>query len=199
MRSRARVFVGWVVAACLAQASAATAVTIGFVPSSSTVQVGDLFGIDVVVSDLPSTDVVSAYDLDIAFDESLLAFSSLTFGTGLGLPPFGFATPLPGGILQASQVSLLFDSELLALQGGSLTLFTIEFEALASGTSFLSFLRGTDDIKGIESDVPFIPSILDVAALPGQVEVVESAAEPATGGLLALAFLAIIGRCRRRS
>jgi hypothetical protein len=184
----------------LGYAHTARAITIGFSPSDSTFEVGDVFDVDVFVSGLPPEQVVSGYDLGIGFDDEVIALTSVTFGEQLGSPTapvlpgsIGGSFVLPGGTLNVFQTSLLFDFELLGLQTESVNLFTIQFEALTPGTSSLSFLRGTDDIKGVESDEPFVPSILAVDEVSsGNVNVVP---EPST---LSLLVLGILGWCVRR-
>ena len=108
-------------ALCLLPFSA-TAITIGFSPASQTVEVGDTVLVDVVISDLAG-EIVSAYDLDVTYDASILSATDVTFGTFLGDEFFfevfnDFDLSVPG-VVDFAQLSLLSDFELAALQPDS--------------------------------------------------------------------------------
>jgi hypothetical protein len=121
---------------------AAQAATIGFAPSDIAVGAGDLFTVDVVVSDLGG-EIVSAYDLDITFDGAALQANFVTFTNGLGNISLEaiIDASLSTGVLDVAALSLLSDASLLALQGGdSIALFTVGFTALAEGTTTLGLL-----------------------------------------------------------
>ncbi len=176
----------------------ARATTIGFAPTSSTHGVGDIFGVDIVVSGLDSaSQIVSAFDLTVRFDESLLAATNVTFGPYLGDPDafeaFSFFSTSMGA--QAMEVSLLPDTDLLSLQLDTIRLFTIQFQALAPGTSFLTFEQGTNDVKGVAVGQPpnQEPSILLIDPSDGSVDVVP---EPAVTLLIALGSVGIAFRRR---
>ena len=61
----------------------ASAVIIGFSPDSSTFNVGDTFDVDVVISDLAG-EIVTTYDLDVLYDETMLLATNVQFSTSLG-------------------------------------------------------------------------------------------------------------------
>lgn len=172
---------------------AAAAVSLAFVaaPATATPTIG--FGaavanganwdVDVVVDGLAG-EIVSAYDIDVAYDAGQLSFVNWVFSLNLG-------SPLVDEILDASapglvdiySVSLLGDGDLFTLQGGSsVVLGTLTF----TGTDFssLAFVNWgpTNDVKGAGNRV-IIPG--------GQIP------EPATYGLVGLALLAA-GVARRR-
>ncbi len=128
----------------------ARAVSIGLDPSSREVQAGDTLSVDVVVSGLGKL-IVTAFDLDVLYEPSLLESLGINFGPWLGDPaafeviedPTGPATG--PGVLDFSAVSLLSDTNLKALQQsaqGTLTLATLNFNVLASGTAALQFSWG---------------------------------------------------------
>jgi len=134
--------------------SPASAITIEIVPSAQTVQVGDVFSLDVVVSGLAiANEIVSAYDLDIAYDATLLNATGIIFGPylddlffpGISLQDADLAT---AGIVDFAEVSLLSDLELAAQQPDRFILATLSFEAFNAGSSQLSFLP--DPIFGFD-------------------------------------------------
>ncbi len=182
-------------ALCLIPFSA-TAITIGFEPASQTVEVGDTLSVDVVVSDLGG-EIVSAYDLDITYDASILTATDVSFGLLLGdeawwevLNDSDLSTP---GLVDLAQVSLLSDAELDALQpDDEFTLATIEFLAIDLGESSLDFVFDAfNDIKGFNAEP------LDVDPVSGGVRVIP---EPHSALVFALGAL-IVGASvsRRRS
>lgn len=77
---------------------------------------------------------LGAYDLDLFFDDSVLAFSSVEFGPFLGGPDDSLQTSgVSGGVVDFAEVSLLFPNFLLqSLQPDSFVLATVNFEALAT-------------------------------------------------------------------
>jgi len=158
-------------ACCLLLAFSAGAVTIGFDPASQAVAVGDTVFVDVVVSDLGG-EIVSAYDLDITYDDSLLAVESVSLSSALGdelfFEAFYHSDISNSGVVDIAGLSLLFDFELLALQGGdSVVLGTLGFRTLGLGESSLDFVFDAfNDIKGSNA------AVLDVTPVPGSISAV---------------------------
>jgi hypothetical protein len=178
----------------------ARAITIGFAPVSSTHGVGDVVDVDVVISGLDSqSQVVSAFDIDVLFDDTVLQATGVTFGPYLGDPdavlPEAIAHfDLLSPVARASEVSLLTDLELFDIQADTITLFSIRFLALAPGRSALSFARGSDDVKGSLASPPDQgPSVLPLDTLDGTVVVVP---EPGTALLIVLSGLGLVVRRR---
>lgn len=121
--------------------TSASAIIIGFEPSSQTAIPGDTVSLDLVVSDL-GTDSVGDFDIDIAYDISALSFLGYSLGSGLGdiglFEAIDFSLGDFGGLINLSEVSLLLPGELDLLQAGtSLTLATLDFsvDVLALGSS----------------------------------------------------------------
>ncbi|MDX2507706.1 MAG: PEP-CTERM sorting domain-containing protein [Gammaproteobacteria bacterium] len=120
----------------------ASAIIIGFEPSSQTAMSGDTVSLDLVVSDL-GTNLVGDFDIDIAFEATALSFLGYSLGTGLGdIGLFEAADfsigDLGGGLINLAELSYLSVAELGLLQSGtSLTLATLDFsvDVLASGSS----------------------------------------------------------------
>jgi len=123
----------------------AQAVVIEFVPANSAGFVGDLFDIDIFVSGLSSGEtageIVSAFDLDVLYDPSILDATSISFGSALGLADVDTFTSsiFSSGRLDFANVSLLLNSELAALQGDSVLLASLTFSAIGVGSSALNF------------------------------------------------------------
>ncbi len=178
--------------ALLLMPAAAGAVSIGFSPSAQAVDVGDPVFVDVVISDL-NGEIVSAYDLDITYDASILTATDVTFGSFLG-DEFFFEVfndfDLSGsGVVDMAQLSLLSDADLAAMQPASFVLATIEFQAIADGTSALDFVAPLD-IKGLQA------SIIDVDPASGSVTVGAPIPEPSAALIFGLGAF-IVGAATR--
>jgi hypothetical protein len=170
----------------------ALGISLDVIPSSTTVMPGDSFSIDVVVSDL-GLEVVSAFDLDLSYDPTIVDATGVTFGTYLGDPALfeAFtAAVLSPGLVDFAEVSLLSDAQLLALQTGMdpFSLATISFDALALGTSPLTF-SGDVDVKGL------LALRLDVEVGDGVVNVVP---EPHAFVAFLVGALVVGGALRRK-
>ena len=133
-------------------------VVLKFSPSSVAVTSGQLLDVDVSISNLGNgvPPSVGAYDLDVAFDSSLLTPIDVIFGPFLGDPSLFealtvFDLSIPG-IVDFASVSLLTSAELDALQPSSFSLATISFMALADGAANFNFVGDVrvDDAFGIK-------------------------------------------------
>jgi hypothetical protein len=181
----------------VAGGASALPITLTLVPSTLTLVAGQTLTVDVVVDGLDDDGEIAleSFNLDLAFDESRLAFDSLSFGTSLGDPGDGDETFLLGpgnpnvnGVVELGEFSLLGEAALLALQSAPFVLATVEFTALANpGPLVLELVNlGSDALGGING-VPLGDSL----AAPDAIEV--SVPEPAVGALLLIA-LAPLGR-----
>lgn len=98
------------------QLGTASAAVVSFSPSSQNVALGDSVSVDLRISGLEN-DILSAFDLDISFDDSILAFQSFTFGTGLDVFDFGanFAdiADFGNGVVNVLELSLDTDEDLM--------------------------------------------------------------------------------------
>ncbi|WP_249384050.1 PEP-CTERM sorting domain-containing protein, partial [Chitinivorax sp. B] len=94
------------------------------------------------------SDVVGAFDFIVSFDANVLNFKKLTFGNKLGDPTvsagetFTDYSLIAPGKIAVSEVSTLTDLGILQAhqQAGKFSLISLEFDALAAGTSFLNVL-----------------------------------------------------------
>ena len=149
----------------MAQSVMAAPISVSVVGVPSNVVSGDFFSADIVVSGI-TTEIVSAWDIDVAYDPSLLFADSFT--TYLG--PFGgfgftdndvdFTIP---GLIDAYLVSFLSDLDLTDLQcpgavcSPSLTIASASFTALADGSPLVELVNwgDTNDVKGANNEVIF--------------------------------------------
>ena len=145
-------------AAVLALPGGAGAVAIGLSPSSQDVEVGDVASVDVVFSDL-GDEVISAYDLDVTYDASILRPREILFGSALGeaafLEVFEAGDLSLAGVVDLAALSLLDDDTLALLQGGGpLAVATLVFDTIAAGTAELDFaFDAFNDVKGRDAAV----------------------------------------------
>jgi hypothetical protein len=182
------------VATSLLAAGLASAVSIGFAPGDSTVLLGDTVSVDIVVSDLAG-EIVSAYDLDVTYDSTLVTAAGVSFANSLGDPlvpeVFQDSDISVSGLVDLAEVSLLSDASLLALQGGdAVTLATLEFDATAIGALDLAFVF--DAFNGVHGTGA---RPLDPEVVGGSVNVIP---EPTAALVFALGAAAVAASVRRR-
>jgi hypothetical protein len=105
-------------------------------PEQPGVQVGTPLTADVGFSGLQQ-QLIGSYDLTIAWNPSLLSFSSLSFGSFLDAPNSLQDFNASAGSLEVAEDSL---GSLANQSGfGSLPLFNVTFNSLAAGTSPIAF------------------------------------------------------------
>lgn len=130
---------------------------------------------------------LGAYDLDLFFDDSVLAFADIDFGPYLGAPDDSFqSVNTSSGLVDFAEVSLLFPNVLLQdLQPDAFVLATLTFDALVEVDTLTTVgLSQTllSDGAGDRIQVDPVASIELVAAIPE----VGGAHVFALGALLAL-------------
>lgn len=111
-------------------------------PALAATGVGGTVLMEVRVDGLTAAgEIVSAFDLDILYDSTLLDAANVVFnyaafgGAGSVLADIDDAS----GVLKVFLSSELLDSDLAALQGDSVSLFTFEFMGLAAGSDLVKF------------------------------------------------------------
>jgi hypothetical protein len=186
-------------------AQPAQAVAIQFTPDTSAGFVGDVFNIDVFVSGLSageSREIVSAFDLDVFYDPTILNATSVTFGAALGLADIDTFTSsfLSSGRIDFANVSLLRNDQLGDLQGDSVLLASLTFSAIGIGSSALTFDTLTPPGIDLVGRDPFERLPIDTAgsALLTVNERPASVPEPGTLLLLGMGLLGLLA-ARKRS
>ena len=181
--------------------SALAAPTLSILPGQQHIAVGGSASVDIVISGLNGVnEVVTAYDLDVAYNTGVLAAVSVT----QYLSPFGSGNTLSGasfdpvaGTVGGDLTSLLTDNdEIDALQGDLLTLMTLRFNGLTDGVSFLNFGADPDTQRLVTGrlDSLGIAGVLDLTYIGACISVgtgnCNTVPEP---GSYALAGLALLG------
>ena len=185
---------------------AVSIVSLEFAPAAQTVNLGAQATVDINVTDL-SGELIGAFDFDVLWDSSLLSLASADFGPSLGGGPFDSfqSDPLsdPGnptfgvpGVANMSELSLLFD--FTGLQNGidPVTLFSLTFDTLDTGTSSLTFAPGFFGDYLVDD---FGLTLITDANTTGSITIERSSviAEPGVLTLMALGLL-LPGFMRRR-
>jgi hypothetical protein len=174
-------FAAVILLVCFAQTPLAHAgpITIDLQPDPTYAGTGDSVSLDLIISGLGdfTADTLGTFDISVGFDTSALSFSSYSLGVLLGdvslVEALDASSGVLGGTLNVAEVSLLSDLALDALQPGSFTLATLNFNVinLAKGvTTQLSILQGAvlGDVSGAKLDVAgFGSASIEAIPVPG--------------------------------
>ena len=161
----------------------AQAITISFDPSDQNTTVGGSVSVDLVISDL-GADILTAFDLSIFFDDTILQFDGFEFGTDCGgfscLDVLGFGSiqdsfDWGGGEVEVLELSFDFDEDLELFQPDDFVLGTFTFTGLDFGVSALDvFVWELADGFVFDEDLgDFVASSLDADVQGGSIEVPE--------------------------
>lgn len=189
-----------ITAGALLQTAQATVLT--FTPQAQTVTQGDTFNFDAVVTGLTSaSEIVSAFDVSVDFNNSLLQFVAGTDGTALGDPndfsqTLSYSGPpaATGGTISWDLTSFLGDATLSASQGDSVSLGTLTFKALNQGIGDFSYsyhdLTGTggNQLPLETIDTGSVNIVANTSTVP----------EPSTLFLLGIGTLGLLVRARNK-
>jgi hypothetical protein len=135
---------------------------LSFNPTSLSTSLGDTIDVDIVISDLNGSNV-AAFEFNVIFDDSVLAFQSYSLSDNLGDLSLGDAYDFSNGYLgmgtiNISELSMVPD---LSFQQDSLTLATLTFRTDAIGISGLDF-RHVNLSTGLGGNLVTIPAARSV-------------------------------------
>lgn len=177
-----------------------------FTPGSTTVTVGDSFVVDFAITGLNpalQSDIISAFDVDVVFDPTLLSITGISFGTQLGVGADQFSgSSIASGVADLYQFSLLSDADLKLQQpGATVTLGSLNFIALAAGISALDFDTLLQTVGGA-LDSNAIATLLTPDTQSGSVTIhagqATSVPEPTTLLLLGIGLIFLASHRQRR-
>ncbi|MDE0952848.1 MAG: cohesin domain-containing protein [Halioglobus sp.] len=182
------------------QAPMAHSASIGFQPDPVSADTGDSISLDLVISGLGhfASDSLSAFDISVGFDASVLSFTGYSLGDLLGdvgaAEAIDVSAGAAGGTVSVAEVSLFSALGLDALQPGEFAVATLNFDVinLAMGAvTELSVLTGAAlaDTSGYVIAVTGEESGLVKSSVPA----------PATGLLLLAALFGWLTLKRRQS
>ena len=177
----------------------AKAMTIAFNPLSTDVSVSDTFDVDVNISGL-GNEIVSAFGFNILYDANIVSASNISFNNQLNngihffsLQSFSIDDSTHQGHINISEISFLPDSFLESIQLDNVTLATLSFTAIATGTSALDF--SFDLFQGVSGTGAHR---LNLTESPGAVSVEAiNIPEPPTAFLIIAAILALMMKSKR--
>lgn len=177
----------------LSVASTCASASIYVTPSNQATTTGSSIEAAVWIDALTAgtAPALGAFDLNLAFDPSVLSFSSVSYGAGLdvlGLGSLRFSDLVTPGVLNVGEISFDSEADLNSLQSGAFALFTVTFQAVAAGVSGLSLqINSLSDAAGLALTADTTGASIAVTPVP----------LPAAAWLLLSGLAGLVGTARR--
>jgi hypothetical protein len=160
-----------IIASILLWSGSLFATTITVLPAAQNSGLGNQAIVSLNVDGLGSgvAPSVGTFDLDVAFDSSILAFNSAVFGNQLdilGLGDLQFVTP---GLTTVNLFELSLDSasDLNSLQATAFILATLKFDTIGPGTSpIILSLNALGDADGTALPTTLVNGAVTVTSVP---------------------------------
>ena len=139
----------WLLAAS-AQANPVFPLTLSVIPNQSSVNIGSPLSVDVVINSIDNFDfTLGGFDIDLAYDTSVLELTGISFGSALGdeslLESVTDSSASTSGTANLTELSFLEASAsdcvfclapyLQDLQGNSFILVSLTFDSIGTGNS----------------------------------------------------------------
>jgi hypothetical protein len=189
-------------------ANHAVAVTLSLQPASQTAMPGDTVTLDLVIDGLGdfASDSLGAFDIDIAYDTSVLTFSGYTLGPYLGdvslSEAVDFSLGDSGGTVNITELSLLENDDVSCffcippyldeIQPGSFTLASLDFtvDVLDPGASTIVAIDTVNALGDGFGAALTVESTTDA--------VINAVPVPAAVWLFGSGLIGLIGLARRK-
>ena len=136
---------------------------LGLAPGTQIVPNNSTFTVELVVHGLESLtpdEIVSAYDLTVLFDSSIIRVNSVSFGAALEPSFRSFRVVGSTPQLNVAELSRETDPVLQTAQADSVTLATVTFRTIRPGSTALEFVPHPifgQDLKGRSAQVLPLP------------------------------------------
>jgi hypothetical protein len=190
----------------LVAAPASAAIVVSFVPAANHINIGDTVSVQMNISGLDA-EILSAFDINMLFDESVLDNNLVTHDIATQWPGGGEFGPSVFGAGDTGVIDYAFDDDdtLAMAQGNAFTVLTFGFIGAGNGSTFVNlgpnpdFQRNFVGLRFETLDVTVNGACIAVGT--GDCGGGPQIPEPASFGLAALGLLALgaASRARRRT
>lgn len=179
-----------VLAGLFATQSAQALLILEIDPTTQTKDIGQILSYDVWVKGVGS-EIVTAYDIDIAYNTSILSLNAVVFGNGLNLGNSSDSFQFNSGTVNVNEVTFLADNVLSAGQSNDFLLFKLDFKGLTAGTSNLTMT--VNSMAGHSEPDPIFGDLIPVALTPDSVVGASATVRPNGTTIPEPSILALLG------